>query len=55
MRRHTLALAIVAALVSSASLAATTDPQALLIEQGYYWQSKKTRNGPPSPGRSCWA
>lgn len=41
MRRHTLALAIMATLASSASLAATTDPQALLVEQGYYWQSKK--------------
>ena len=41
MRRHTLALAILATLASSASLAATSDPQALLIEQGNYWQSKK--------------
>lgn len=41
MRRHTLALAILATLASNVSLAATTDPQALLIEQGYYWQSKK--------------
>lgn len=41
MRRHTLAIAILAALASSASFAETTDPQSLLIEQGYYWQSKK--------------
>lgn len=41
MRRHTLAIAILAALASSASLAETSDPQSLLIEQGYYWQSKK--------------
>ncbi|WP_426129478.1 cellulose synthase subunit BcsC-related outer membrane protein [Pseudomonas sp. DWP1b1] len=41
MRRHTLAIAILAALVSTASVAETSDPQALLIEQGYYWQSKK--------------
>ncbi|WDU61992.1 cellulose synthase subunit BcsC-related outer membrane protein [Pseudomonas poae] len=41
MRRHTLALAILATLASSASFAAPIDPQAVLIEQGYYWQSKK--------------
>jgi len=41
MRRHTLAIAILAALASTASLAETSDPQSLLIEQGYYWQSKK--------------
>ncbi|ONH54328.1 Tetratricopeptide repeat-containing protein [Pseudomonas cedrina] len=41
MRRHTLALAILATLASSASLAASSDPRALLIEQGNYWQSKK--------------
>lgn len=41
MRRHTLALTMLATLASSASFAASTDPQAVLIEQGYYWQSKK--------------
>ncbi|MGY2374690.1 cellulose synthase subunit BcsC-related outer membrane protein [Pseudomonas sp. SDO524_S393] len=41
MRRHTLALAIMATLASSAGLAASNDPQTLLIEQGNYWQSKK--------------
>lgn len=41
MRRHTLAIAILAALASNASLAQTSDPQSLLIEQGYYWQAKK--------------
>lgn len=41
MRRHTLAIAILAALASSASFAETSDAQTLLIEQGYYWQSKK--------------
>ncbi|PFG60198.1 Tfp pilus assembly protein PilF [Pseudomonas poae] len=41
MRRHTLAIAILAALASTASFAETSDPQSLLIEQGYYWQAKK--------------
>ncbi|KAF1027456.1 MAG: Cellulose synthase operon protein C [Pseudomonas sp.] len=41
MRRHTLAIAILATLASGTSLAATSDPQALLVQQGYYWQSKK--------------
>lgn len=41
MRRHTLAIAIFAALASTTSFAETSDPQSLLIEQGYYWQTKK--------------
>ncbi|UVJ44157.1 cellulose synthase subunit BcsC-related outer membrane protein [Pseudomonas sp. LS1212] len=39
-RRQSLAIAILAALVTHAALAETTDPQALLIEQGYYWQAR---------------
>ena len=40
-RRHTLAVAILAALVCTSAPAETTDPQALLIEQGNYWQSRQ--------------
>lgn len=42
MRRQTLALAIAAALAAAGAHAANADdPQALLIQQGYYWQAKE--------------
>ncbi|KAF1026056.1 MAG: Cellulose synthase operon protein C [Pseudomonas sp.] len=50
MRRHTLAIAILATLASSTGFAASGDPQALLVEQGYYWQSKKN----PERAQETW-
>ncbi|WP_371366830.1 cellulose synthase subunit BcsC-related outer membrane protein [Pseudomonas sp. QL9] len=42
MRRQALALAVLAALVANGARAAgDNDPQALLIQQGYYWQAKE--------------
>jgi len=53
MRQQTLALAICAALASTAALAApppANSPQALLIEQGYYWQGKNQ----PDRAQEAW-
>jgi tetratricopeptide (TPR) repeat protein len=42
MRKQTLALAVWAAIAANGSFAAEAgDPQALLIQQGYYWQAKE--------------
>ncbi|WP_419736895.1 cellulose synthase subunit BcsC-related outer membrane protein [Pseudomonas sp. COR18] len=42
MRQQTLALAVCAALASGGGFAAESgSPQSLLIQQGYYWQSKE--------------
>ncbi|WP_455924213.1 cellulose synthase subunit BcsC-related outer membrane protein [Pseudomonas putida] len=53
MRQQTLALAICAALASTASVGAeapASNPQALLIEQGYYWQTKSQ----PDRAQEAW-
>ena len=39
-RRHTLAIGIFTALIGTAVHAETTDVQALLVEQGQYWQAR---------------
>lgn len=40
-RRHTLAITILTALVTTAVHAKSNDPQTLLIEQGHYWNVQK--------------